>query len=66
MRLKAIAVGNSDGIGLATTKRLLTAGWDITGISRLVVQEIWLTKQINPHVNPAALHLQRLFATIGA
>ena len=34
MRLKAIVVGNSDGIGLATTKRLLTAGWDIIGISR--------------------------------
>lgn len=27
-------VGNSDGIGLATTKRLLDAGWNIIGISR--------------------------------
>jgi short-subunit dehydrogenase len=27
-------VGNSDGIGLATTRRLLTAGWNVTGISR--------------------------------
>lgn len=27
-------VGNSDGIGLATTKRLLAAGWDIIGVSR--------------------------------
>jgi len=27
-------VGNSDGIGLATTKRLLAAGWDIVGVSR--------------------------------
>jgi short-subunit dehydrogenase len=27
-------VGNSDGIGLSTTRRLLTAGWDIIGISR--------------------------------
>jgi short-subunit dehydrogenase len=27
-------VGNSDGIGLATTRRLLTAGWNIIGISR--------------------------------
>jgi short-subunit dehydrogenase len=27
-------VGNSDGIGLATTRRLLAAGWDIIGISR--------------------------------
>jgi len=31
---KAILIGNSDGIGLATTKRLLDAGWDIIGISR--------------------------------
>ena len=34
MRTKAIMVGNSDGIGLATTRRLLAAGWDIIGISR--------------------------------
>jgi short-subunit dehydrogenase len=34
MRSRAILVGNSDGIGLATTKRLLSAGWDITGVSR--------------------------------
>ena len=27
-------VGNSDGIGLATTRRLLAAGWDIIGVSR--------------------------------
>jgi short-subunit dehydrogenase len=32
--LKVLAVGNSDGIGLATTKRLLNSGWDIIGISR--------------------------------
>lgn len=31
---KAILVGNSDGIGLATTRRLLTAGWDVVGVSR--------------------------------
>jgi short-subunit dehydrogenase len=31
---KAILVGNSDGIGLATTRRLLAAGWDIIGVSR--------------------------------
>jgi NAD(P)-dependent dehydrogenase (short-subunit alcohol dehydrogenase family) len=31
---KAILVGNSDGIGLATTKRLLAAGWEITGVSK--------------------------------
>jgi short-subunit dehydrogenase len=34
VKQKAMLVGNSDGIGLATTKRLLAAGWDITGISR--------------------------------
>ncbi|MBN1310117.1 MAG: SDR family NAD(P)-dependent oxidoreductase [Anaerolineae bacterium] len=27
-------IGNSDGMGLATTKRLLAAGWNITGVSR--------------------------------
>jgi short-subunit dehydrogenase len=31
---KAMLVGNSDGIGLATTRRLLAAGWDIIGVSR--------------------------------
>jgi short-subunit dehydrogenase len=31
---RAILVGNSDGIGLAATKRLLSAGWDIVGVSR--------------------------------
>lgn len=30
----ALLVGNSDGIGLATTKRLLVSGWEIIGISR--------------------------------
>ncbi len=34
MQLEALLVGNSDGIGLATTKRLLTAGWNVVGISR--------------------------------
>lgn len=27
-------VGNSDGIGLAATRRLLEKGWDVTGISK--------------------------------
>lgn len=31
---RALLVGNSDGIGLALTKRLLLAGWEVTGISR--------------------------------
>jgi len=30
----AILIGNSDGIGLCLTKRLLSAGWDVRGISR--------------------------------
>ena len=34
MQPKALLVGNSDGIGLAATKRLLGAGWDVVGISR--------------------------------
>jgi short-subunit dehydrogenase len=31
---RALLVGNSDGIGLATTKRLLEGGWNIIGVSR--------------------------------
>jgi short-subunit dehydrogenase len=31
---RAMLIGNSDGIGLATTRRLLAAGWDIIGVSR--------------------------------
>jgi len=34
MKSRALIVGNSDGIGLEATKRLIAAGWDITGISR--------------------------------
>lgn len=34
MQQKAILIGNSDGIGLAMTRRLLAAGWDVTGVSR--------------------------------
>jgi short-subunit dehydrogenase len=32
--MKALLIGNSDGIGLATTKALLENGWSIIGISR--------------------------------
>jgi short-subunit dehydrogenase len=32
--MQAILIGNSDGIGLAATRRLLAAGWDVTGVSR--------------------------------
>jgi short-subunit dehydrogenase len=31
---RALIVGNSDGIGLAVTRRLLAEGWTITGLSR--------------------------------
>ncbi len=34
MQPKAMMVGNSDGIGLATTRRLLAAGWDVVGVSK--------------------------------
>lgn len=34
MTSKAILIGNSDGIGLATTRELLKRGWRVTGISR--------------------------------
>jgi len=33
---KAILVGNSDGMGLSMTRRLLASGWNITGVSRSV------------------------------
>lgn len=32
--MKALIIGNSDGIGLNTTKELLNRGWELTGISR--------------------------------
>ncbi len=34
MNKKALFIGNSDGIGLATTKRLLQTGWEIYGVSK--------------------------------
>lgn len=34
MKPNALLIGNSDGIGLATTRRLLAVGWDVIGISR--------------------------------
>ena len=34
MQSRALLVGNSDGIGLATTRRLLEGGWNIVGVSR--------------------------------
>ncbi|UCE20147.1 MAG: SDR family NAD(P)-dependent oxidoreductase [Gemmatimonadota bacterium] len=34
MSTKVLFIGNSDGIGLATTRELLKAGWKIVGISR--------------------------------
>ncbi|MEU4427166.1 SDR family NAD(P)-dependent oxidoreductase [Actinoplanes sp. NPDC024001] len=32
--MHAVIVGNSDGIGLALTRRLLADGWEVTGLSR--------------------------------
>jgi len=34
MAKRALVIGNSDGIGLATTRALLGNGWDVVGISR--------------------------------
>jgi len=34
MNKNALVIGNSDGIGLATTKELLKRGWRVAGISR--------------------------------
>lgn len=34
MTSRAMLVGNSDGIGLATTERLLAGGWGVVGVSR--------------------------------
>ena len=34
MKARAILVGNSDGIGLALTRRLLDRGWRVDGVSR--------------------------------
>jgi NAD(P)-dependent dehydrogenase (short-subunit alcohol dehydrogenase family) len=31
---RALVIGNSDGIGLALTRRLLAAGWTVAGLSR--------------------------------
>jgi short-subunit dehydrogenase len=34
MKGNALVIGNSDGIGLALTRKLLGSGWTVTGISR--------------------------------
>lgn len=34
MNPRALLIGNSDGIGLATTRRLLARGWSVVGVSR--------------------------------
>lgn len=34
MKARALLIGNSDGIGLATTRELLRLGWEVRGISR--------------------------------
>jgi len=45
-QLNALLVGNSDGIGLAMTKRLLDLGWNVFGISR----------SESPHFNKSYSH----------
>jgi len=42
VQLKAIMVGNSDGIGLATTKKLLSAGWDIQSLFERAILKLWI------------------------
>ncbi len=37
MSNEALLIGNSDGIGLAATRRLLKKGWEIHGVSRKLV-----------------------------
>ncbi len=32
--LKALIIGNSDGIGLAITRRLINTGWNVVGVSK--------------------------------
>jgi len=34
VQFQALLIGNSDGIGLAATRRLLAAGWKVIGVSR--------------------------------
>ena len=34
MNPHALIIGNSDGIGLASTRRMLADGWSVTGVSR--------------------------------
>ena len=34
MKRQAILIGNSDGIGLALTRKFLKKGWEVVGISR--------------------------------
>jgi short-subunit dehydrogenase len=44
---KALFIGNSDGIGLATTRELLKRGWNVVGISR----------SASPLVDPSYKHI---------
>jgi NAD(P)-dependent dehydrogenase (short-subunit alcohol dehydrogenase family) len=44
---RALVIGNSSGIGLATTRALLAAGWEVAGISR----------SLSPITDPAYRHL---------
>ena len=54
MQPRALLVGNSDGIGLATTKRLLAAGWEIVGVSRS--KSVITSTAYNHHVTDVSDH----------
>jgi short-subunit dehydrogenase len=47
MKGKALLIGNSDGIGLATTRELLKREWKVVGISR----------SVSPMENPSYEHI---------
>ena len=48
--MRALVIGNSDGIGLALTRRLLDAGWTVAGISRSSTPDMAQTDRYTHHV----------------
>ena len=61
----ALIVGNSDGIGLHTTRRLLDYGWQVTGVSRRASPVVHAT--YNHHVLDVSQrdYVERLGAILG-
>ncbi len=55
MNKRALIVGNSDGIGLEFTRRLLQAGWDVTGVSRrsVNIEHEWYRHAVVDVASPA-------------